>query len=94
MHCKRSSSEKLRRAVASAREQQRHSGHPAFLTDGTDIDVDPADSDQLFLPGLLFAVFLCDGFAGPKDLSAYCDGSVPVSVCQQAEVTYPYIASG
>jgi len=92
--CKGSSSEKLRRAVASTREQQLYSGHPAFLADGTDIDVDPADSDQLFLPGLRPAVFLCYGLAGPKDLSAYCDVSIPVSVCQQAEVTYPYIASG
>ena len=58
-HCERSSSEKLRWAVASTREQKRRSEHPAFLADGTDIDVDPADSDQLFLPGLLFAVLFC-----------------------------------
>ena len=64
------------------------------MADGTDIDVDPADSDQLFLPSLLSAIFLFYGLAGPKDLSAYGDVSVPVSVCQQAEVTYPYIASG
>jgi hypothetical protein len=91
-HYIRTSSEKLRRAVASTREQQRHSGHPAFLADGTDIDVDPADSDQLFLPGLRPAVFFSYGFASSKDITTYCDGIVPVSVCQHAEVTYPYIA--
>ncbi len=64
------------------------------MADGTDSDIDPADSDQLFLPSLLSVVLFCYGFAGPKDLTTYCDGIVPVSVCQQAEVTYPYIARG
>ena len=85
------SSEKLRRAVASKGVQKRNPGHPAFLADGTDIDVNPADSDQLFLPGLLSAVLFYYGFACPKDLTTYGDGSVPVSVCQQAEVAYPHI---
>ena len=31
--------------------------HPAFLTDGAGGDIDPADSEQLFLPSLLSVVF-------------------------------------
>jgi hypothetical protein len=61
-HCKRSSSEKLRRAVALIGEQQRHSGHPAFLADGTSCDIDPADPEQLLLPSLLLGVSFCYRF--------------------------------
>ena len=68
-HCARSS-EQLRWAVAPIREQQRNSEHPAFLTDGTDSDVDPRDSEQLFLPGFLFDLFFCHGFAGSEELAA------------------------
>jgi hypothetical protein len=88
---KRYSSKKLRRAVASTREQERYSDHPSFLADGTDSDVDPADSDQLLLPVLLPAVLFCHGLAGSEELTAYCDGVFAVSVCQQAEVAYPHI---
>ena len=64
------------------------------MTDGTESDIDPTDSDQLLLPGFLSDLFFCYGFVGPQDPTTYCDGIVPVSVCKQAEVTYPYIARG
>jgi hypothetical protein len=60
------------------------------LADGTDSDVDPADSDQLFLPGLLSGAFFCHGLAGSEELTACRDGVFAVSVCQQAEITYPH----
>ena len=62
--------------------QKRHSDHSAFLADGTDSDVDPANSDQLFLPSLLPAVLFCYSLAGSQDLTTYSDGLVPVSVRQ------------
>lgn len=74
--------------------QQRHSEHLAFLTDGADSDVDPADSEQLFLPGFLPGFFFCYGFTSSKKLTARCDVVFSSSVCQQTEVTYPYIARG
>jgi len=92
--CKRYSSKKLRRAVASTREQERHSGHSAFLADGTDSDVDPADPEQLLLPSLLPGAFLCHSLAGSEELTACRDGVFAVSVCQQAEMAYPHITRG
>jgi hypothetical protein len=74
--------------------QKRNPEHLSFLTDWAGSDIDPADSDQLFLPGLRLAVFFYYGFARPKDLTTYGDGIVPVSVCQQAEVAYPHITMG
>jgi hypothetical protein len=50
--------------------QQRHSEHPAFLTDGAGGDVDPADPEQLFLPGLLSGFFFCHGITGSEELTA------------------------
>ncbi len=44
------------RAVASIGVQRFYSDHPAFLTDGAEGDIDPADSEQLFLPSLLSGV--------------------------------------
>lgn len=81
-HCKRSSYRQHRRAVASTRKQERHSDHSAFLADGTDSDIDPADPKQLLLPGLPPVVLFCYGLAGSKDLTTYSDGLVPVSVRQ------------
>jgi hypothetical protein len=68
-HCKRFSSKKLRWAVASTREQQRHSGHPALLTDGTGGNIDSTDPEQLFLPGFLFDAFFRYGFPVSEDLT-------------------------
>jgi len=76
------SSEKLRWAVASKRDQECHSDHLAFLTDGTDSDVDSADSDHLFLPSLLPSGRFCHSLTGSQDLTTYCDGVVSVSVRQ------------
>jgi len=45
-------------AVASIGGQKLDPEHPAFLTDGAGHDIDPADSEQLFLPGFLSVVFL------------------------------------
>jgi hypothetical protein len=64
------------------------------LTDGTESDIDPTDSDQLLLPGFLFDIFFCHGFAGSEELTTCRNVVFAVSVCQQAEVTYPYIARG
>jgi len=49
--------------------QQRHSEHPAFLTDGAGGDVDPTDSVQLFLPGFLPDLLFCYSFAGSEELT-------------------------
>jgi hypothetical protein len=61
------------------------------LADGTGSDVDPADSEQLLLPSLLSGAFFCHGLAGSEELTACRNGVFAVSVCQQAEVTYPHI---
>jgi hypothetical protein len=74
--------------------QKLYSEHPAFLTDGTGGNVDPGDSEQLFLPGFLSDRFFCYSFAGSEKLTTSYDVVFASSVCQQAEVTYPYIASG
>ena len=67
-HCERSS-EQLRWAVAPIGAHQRNSEHPAFLTDGTGRDIDPADSEQLFLPGFLSGLFFCYSFTGSEELT-------------------------
>jgi hypothetical protein len=59
------------------------------LADGTDIDIDPADPAQLFLPSLQLGVFFCYRFT-THNLPAYRNVVFAVSVCQQAEVTYPH----
>ena len=74
--------------------QKRNPEQPAFLTDWAGSDIDPADSEQLLLPRFLFDVFFCHGLAGSKELTACRDGVFAVSVCQQAEVTYPHITFG
>jgi hypothetical protein len=91
-HCERCSSEKLRWAVASIGEEKCHPEHPTFLTDGTGRDINPADSKQLFLPGLLPEVFFDEGFGTAEDLTACGDVVLAGSVGQQAEMTYPDIA--
>jgi hypothetical protein len=57
------------RAVASKREQQRYPKHPSLLTYGTKGDIDPTDSEQLLLPGLLFGVLFGYGFSFSEDLT-------------------------
>jgi hypothetical protein len=74
--------------------QKRNPEHPTFLTDGTYSDIDPTDPEQLLLPGFLSALFFCHGYAGFKELTACRDVVFAVTVCQQAEVTYPYIPGG
>ena len=64
------------------------------MTDGTGRDINPGDSKQLFLPGLLPDVFFYDGFTTAYDLTACRNVVFTVFVCQQAEMTYPYIARG
>jgi hypothetical protein len=49
--------------------QKLYSEHPAFLTDGTSGDIDPADSQQLLLPGFLSDLFFCHGFADSEELT-------------------------
>ena len=50
--CKWFSSHQLRRAVAPDGKQAFYGVHPAFLTDRTDVNIDTADSEELFPPGL------------------------------------------
>ena len=57
------------RAVASKRKQQRYPEHPSLLTYGTEGDIDPADPEELFLPGLLSGVLFNDGFSFSEDLT-------------------------
>jgi len=73
--------------------QQRYPEHPAFLTDGAGSDIDPADPEQLLLPSLLLGVFFCYRFTA-YNLPAYRNVVSAASICQQAEVTNPYITSG
>ena len=54
---KRCSSYKLRRAVTPNGKQMFYCVHPAFFTDGADVNINTADPEQLFLPGLPFVVF-------------------------------------
>jgi len=49
--------------------QNRNPEHPAFLTDRADADINPTDSEQLFLPGFLSDLFFCHGFTGSKELT-------------------------
>ena len=60
------------------------------MTDGADRDIDPADPEQLLLPSFLSGAFFCHGLADSEELTACRDGVFAVSVCQQAEVTYPH----
>jgi hypothetical protein len=64
------------------------------LTDGTGGDINPADSEQLFLPGLRPDGFFDEGFSPAYDLTACRDVVFAGSVGQQAEMTYPYIVRG
>ena len=57
------------RAVASIGKQQPNSAHSSFLTDGAEGDIDPTDSEQLFLPGLLSGVLFGYGLTVPEDLT-------------------------
>ena len=92
--CRRSSYRHPWWAVASKRVEKRNPQHPAFLTDETGRDIDPADSEQLFLPGFWFDLFFCYRFAGSKIRTASCDVVFASSVCQQAEVTNPHKTFG
>jgi len=69
LYGERYSSEKLRWAVASDRKEKLHCAHPSFLTDRTGRDIDPADSQQLFLPCLVSDVFSCYGFIATEELA-------------------------
>jgi hypothetical protein len=64
------------------------------MTDRAGSDIDPADSEQLFLPGFRFDLFFCYRFAGSKIRNASCDVVFASSVCQQAKVTNPHITFG
>jgi hypothetical protein len=60
------------------------------LTDRAGSDIDPADPEQLLLPSLLSGAFFCHGLASSEELAACRDDVFALSVCQQAEVTYPH----
>jgi hypothetical protein len=64
------------------------------LTDGTTGDVDPADSEQLLLPGFLSGIFFYYSFTAAYNLTACRNVVFAVSVCKQAEVAYPHITRG
>ncbi len=55
-------------AVTSVGAQKFYPEHPAFLTDGTGREIDPADSEQLFLPSLLSVIFFGFLFTVSEDL--------------------------
>jgi hypothetical protein len=71
--------------------QKRDPEHPTCLTDGAGSNIDPADPEQLLLPSLLFGLFYCYGFFTTDNLPADCDVIFAFSICQQSEVTNPYI---
>jgi len=64
------------------------------LTDGAGSDIDPADPEQLFLPGFYSGVFFCYRFTTVYHLTACRKVVFTFSVCQQAEVAYSDIARG
>jgi len=80
--------------VTSDGKEKFCSAHSAFPTDGTDRDIDPANPEQLLLPGFLAGRFFCLGYSLTEERTAYRDGVFAVSVCQKAEVTYSDIPSG
>jgi hypothetical protein len=57
-------------AVASIGKQQRYHPHSSFLTDGTEGDINPANPEQLLLPGLFPGVWLGYGTTVSEDLTA------------------------
>jgi hypothetical protein len=75
-------------------KQPGYHGHPSFLTDGTEGNIDPTDPEELFLPGLFPGVWLGYGLNVFENLTTSCDVVFAFSVCQQAEVAYPDIARG
>jgi hypothetical protein len=79
--------------VASKRKQRRYPAHSSFLTDGTGSDIDPADPEQLLLPGFYSGVFFCYRFTTVYPLTACRNVVFAFSVCQQTKVAYPDIAS-
>ncbi len=62
------------------------------MTGGTGGDIDPADSEQLFLPGFLSVVFFDSRFLVSEDLPTKGDLVFVVSIGQEAEVTDSDIA--
>ena len=74
-------------------EQQRYPAHPSFLTDRAEGDIDPTDPEELFLPCFFPGHLFGYGFSVFEDLTTQGDGIFTFSVCQQAEVAYPDIAS-
>mgnify|MGYP006266581287 CR=1 FL=1 len=80
--------------MASIGKQQPHAVHPSFLTDGTEGDIDPADPEQLLLPGFYSGVFFSYRFFAVYHLTACRKVVFAFSVCQQTEVAYPDIARG
>ena len=56
--------------MAAKREQEGHPEHFAYLTDGTDREIDATDPEQLFLPGLRPGVFFGYGFRASENLTA------------------------
>jgi hypothetical protein len=59
------------------------------LTDRTGGDIDATNSEQLFLPGFIPALFFLYSFAVPEDIATEGDVVFTGSVCQYAVVTYP-----
>ena len=80
--------------MASIGKQERYPEHFAFLTDRAGQDIDATDPEQLFLPGLRPGFFFSYRFIPSEELPTDAEVVFAVSVCQQAEVTYPDKASG
>ena len=80
--------------MASIGKQHPYPVHPSFLTDRTEGDIDPTDPEELFLPCLFPGHLFGYGFSVSEDLTTQGDGVFTFSVCQQAEVAYPYITRG
>jgi len=59
----------IRRAIAPGRKQKLYHDHRALLANWTSIDIDAADSEQLFLPGFWFFFFFCYGFTTAEELT-------------------------
>jgi len=80
--------------VTAIGQEKFDGAHVPFLTDGTGKDIDPADPEQLFLPGFLSGNFFDEGLIVADHRPASGNVVLAVSVCQQAEVTNPDIPRG
>jgi len=66
----RCSSALLRWVVASSWQQDLNPSHLTFLADRAGCDIDAADPEQLFLPGLRRLLVICNSLARTQEFTA------------------------